>query len=166
MRRFGLIVAVLTAATMAFTMTSSPAGAVPYGGSGIVVSDASPSAGGSVTVTGSGFAPNSDVDLFILSTPVLLGTFKADASGVVTAVVALPNGLTGDHTLRLVGVAPSQDALSLEKAIKIGPTGAGALPTTGSDTWGTARTALIVLITGGALGTLAMVRRRTSRARG
>jgi len=160
MRRFGLIVAVLTAATMAFTMTS------PYGGSGIVVSDASPSAGGSVTVTGSGFAPNSDVDLFILSTPVLLGTFKADASGVVTAVVALPNGLTGDHTLRLVGVAPSQDALSLEKAIKIGPTGAGALPTTGSDTWGTARTALIVLITGGALGTLAMVRRRTSRARG
>jgi hypothetical protein len=61
-------------------------------------------AGEELTLSYSGFQPAEEVTLVMRSTPVTLGTFTADMSGVVTATVTVP-GSTGEgaHTLALSG---------------------------------------------------------------
>ena len=58
--------------------------------------------------SGDGFAPNSNVKLFIFSTPTDLGTFSTDARGSFEAAVAVPDSLaSGLHTLQVVGYSPT-----------------------------------------------------------
>ena len=59
-------------------------------------------AGGSVTATYSGFVPFESVQLIVASTPSVIATGTADATGSVTIAGNLPSGLTdGVHTLSL-----------------------------------------------------------------
>ena len=59
-------------------------------------------AGGSVTATYSGFVPFESVQLIVASTPTVIATGTADATGSVTIAGNLPSGLTdGVHTLSL-----------------------------------------------------------------
>jgi hypothetical protein len=63
-----------------------------------------------------GFQPNEVVTLVLHSTPTALGTFTADANGVVTAEFTLPAGTAlGQHTLTYDGSLGShfEDALTL-----------------------------------------------------
>jgi hypothetical protein len=61
-------------------------------------------AGGTVTVTASGFAAGETVQVWLYSSPVFLGRVVADAAGVVTTTVTIPAGLAaGAHSLVLVG---------------------------------------------------------------
>ena len=61
-------------------------------------------AGDDVTLSYSGFQPGEQVTLVMRSTPVELGTFTADAAGVVTATVTLPaSAEAGSHTLTFSG---------------------------------------------------------------
>ena len=52
---------------------------------GATASAASVIAGGSVTISGVGFAPGETVDVTLSSTPVALGSFTADDAGAVEA---------------------------------------------------------------------------------
>ncbi|MGD0748262.1 MAG: IPT/TIG domain-containing protein [Acidimicrobiales bacterium] len=62
------------------------------------------SPGGTVNVTGSGFAVGESVDISVHSTPVLLKTVTASASGGVDTTVTLPPDLPdGSHQIVLVG---------------------------------------------------------------
>jgi hypothetical protein len=64
--------------------------------------------GQQVTQVLKGFKPNEKVTLVLHSTPVTLGTFTADANGVVTATYTLPAGTTlATHTLAFDGDAGS-----------------------------------------------------------
>jgi hypothetical protein len=55
-----------------------------------------------------GFKPNESVTLVLHSTPVTLGTFPADANGVVTATFTLPADMAlGTHTLAFDGTLGS-----------------------------------------------------------
>ena len=57
--------------------------------------------------TGSGFKPNSDVHVYIFSTPILLGILHTDANGNFVGDLPLPAGLNvGDHTVQVDGYAP------------------------------------------------------------
>jgi LPXTG-motif cell wall-anchored protein len=59
-------------------------------------------AGGSITATYSGFVPFESVQLIVASTPSVIATGTADATGSVTIAGNLPSGLTdGVHTLSL-----------------------------------------------------------------
>jgi len=59
--------------------------------------------GETLTVTVAGFTPNTDVEVYMHSTPVLLGTFRSNAAGVVTATVTIPaNAPAGSHTIVFV----------------------------------------------------------------
>ena len=59
--------------------------------------------GETFTVTVAGFTPNTDVEIYLHSTPVLLGTFRSNAAGVVTATVTIPaNAPAGSHTIVFV----------------------------------------------------------------
>jgi hypothetical protein len=70
-------------------------------------------AGGSVTVTASGFTPGEQVQLVLYSEPVLIGNFSADAAGAVSIAFTLPEDLRpGTHTVRLAGWSSSHVAVA------------------------------------------------------
>ncbi|WP_164704306.1 hypothetical protein [Blastococcus litoris] len=62
-------------------------------------------AGQQLTLTGSGYAPGSLVDLYVYSTPQKIGSVTADSSGRFSAQVTLPAGLAaGKHSLVATGL--------------------------------------------------------------
>jgi hexosaminidase len=88
--------------------------------------------GGTMVITGGGFAPGSTGTGVLYSDPVVLGRAPASAAGTITMTVRIPSNLTaGVHTLQLVGVDPSGARRVLSSQIRI--TAAGGLPRTGSD---------------------------------
>lgn len=73
---------------------------------GIALSTVTAQPGDIVTVTGGGFAPNSEVVITIESTPQVLGIVNADPTGAVSASVGIPTSIAeGVHTIKLTGQA-------------------------------------------------------------
>ena len=63
--------------------------------------------GNTVTTSGSGFKPFSQVDIWVYSTPTWLGAVTTDAFGNFTTTVPMPNALPeGDHTFQALGQTP------------------------------------------------------------
>jgi hypothetical protein len=152
-----LLAAVCLTSTL---VAAQSAHAAPYGGSQIDVSNKTPPVNGDLKVIGKGFAPNSNVDVFFLSTPVLLGTFASDAVGTLTTTVRLPPGATGSHTIRLVGVTPNQAPLVLEAPITVRT--ATDIPDTGSNVSTIARYGLTAIAIGACLLLITAKRRRAT----
>jgi hypothetical protein len=64
--------------------------------------------GRTIQISAEGFAAQSDVEVWVNSTPVLLGTVTTDAVGTFTQTFDLPAGIeVGDHILTLSGTAQS-----------------------------------------------------------
>ncbi|MDM7855510.1 hypothetical protein [Cellulomonas alba] len=62
--------------------------------------------GDSITVTGTGVQPHATVKIVLHSTPVTLGTVKADASGAFSATVVIPGSTpAGAHTIVVTATA-------------------------------------------------------------
>jgi hypothetical protein len=79
----------------------------------------------------SGFAANSNVNAWLFSTPLLLGTVTADAAGEVSAELLLPDGVaSGTHRAAVIGTNGSGDDVSLTIGIVIG-SASGGVSTTG-----------------------------------
>lgn len=117
--------------------------------------------GGTVEVTGRGFAAGELVTLTLYSDPVRLAEVSADGSGAFRTTVTIPaNTVVGRHTLVAEGTASglrAEGALTVTTAAATGDGLAG--------TGGTAPIALIVLMLGLlATGGLLVVRRRRSEA--
>ncbi|MEY2470633.1 MAG: hypothetical protein QOF21_3331, partial [Actinomycetota bacterium] len=92
----------VTASTTTSSTTSStiPESAPPANGPA-QASTTTVTPGGTLTTSGGGFAPNSNVNAVIYSSPVLLKSATADALGNVTMTVTLPSNLaTGTHQLQ------------------------------------------------------------------
>jgi hypothetical protein len=100
-------------------------------------------AGGSVTVTASGFTAAEQVQLVLYSEPVLIGNFTAGPDGAVSITFTLPEDLRpGTHTVRLAGWSSSHVAVA---ELLVGtPAGAVVAADGGVPTW--------VWWVGGALG--------------
>ena len=112
-------------------------------------------AGDSITVTGEGFAPGEEVQLWFLSSPVLLATVTADAAGTFSTDVTIPADATaGTHHLEVRSA--SSETVSSE--VKV----AAVLAATGWDGTWTAATAATLLALGGAM----VLARRRIGARG
>jgi hypothetical protein len=70
----------------------------------LLTGDRPVTAGARLALSYAGFQPGERVRVVLHSTPVRLGTFVADATGIVTAPVAVPATLeAGAHTLTLTG---------------------------------------------------------------
>ncbi len=78
-----------------------------------------PLAGGTVTVAGSGFALDSNVYVTFESTPLLLATATADASGDFSVDVTIPYSSSGQHTLVATGLDPQGSARVLTSIIQV-----------------------------------------------
>jgi len=67
-------------------------------------------AGGSLTITDAGWAPNSKVDIELHSDPVSLGSAQADGKGVIKTTVVIPADTDpGQHQIVLTGTGPNGD---------------------------------------------------------
>jgi len=92
-----------------------------------------PDAGETITISGTGFAPNSEVTVVIYSTPQTLGTAVTDQAGAFSKAVTIPAGLSGSHTVTSMGVAPdgTERVLSLAVTVTGTTTGTGGTGGTG-----------------------------------
>ena len=132
------------------TDVACPGGGSP-GSPSIAVSAGQVVAGGSVTVTASGFDPGETVDATLHSTPRPLGSFQADASGRVVAVVTIPTDLEpGMHRIELVG-RRSGVRVSVPIEVTAPPAAPGELPRTGSSSIPVAAGGLALVAVGVAL---------------
>lgn len=156
-------------AIAASVLVPAVAAAAPYSNGAISVSDTTPPPGGSVDVVASGFRPNSDVDIFFRSTPLLLASTVADGAGEVMATVAIPSTASGQHRIEVVGSAPDGSPRSVSVTVTVDTGGNETapfdlLPTTGTGTAPTVMIAIVAALVGVALLIGTRVRRRARSA--
>ncbi|GAA4167864.1 beta strand repeat-containing protein [Gryllotalpicola koreensis] len=83
--------------------------------------------GDTITVSGTGFAALSAVQLAVYSTPALLTTATTDASGAFTATVTVPDSLAdGAHTMVALGSTPAGAERTLGARFTIPAAAAGS----------------------------------------
>jgi hypothetical protein len=132
----------IAAVAMAATLSMAGGAMAQYGGSGLSVSSTTVEPGGSVALSGGGFAPNADVTITLESDPVTLERTTADSSGFLEETVKIPSGTPpGTHTLKASGraegggtqVLSTQIVLRAAGGATAGGGGGGALPFTGTD---------------------------------
>jgi alpha-L-fucosidase len=71
------------------------------------VSTSTPTAGGTMTISGDGFAPGASLTIVLHSDPVVLATATADANGAYSATVTIPVETTpGTHQIVVSGLGP------------------------------------------------------------
>lgn len=132
-----------TTAAPTTTTTTTTTTAPPTG----TVSDDNPAPGDDVDITATGFGPNTDSTIFILSTPIQLATATADSNGVVRATVTIPEDIQpGAHTIEVRGV----DSNETPRTVSIPITVAGEVT-------GTTAAAQPLAATGSGLSTLVLV---------
>lgn len=120
--------------------------------------------GAKITKVIAGFQPHEVVTLTLHSTPVVLGTFTADAAGVVTATFTLPAGTAaGEHHLVFEGDEGTHFVTALTVAAAAAPVASGSeLAYTGADI-AVPLVGGIVLVAAGA-GAVVVGRRRKTEA--
>jgi LPXTG-motif cell wall-anchored protein len=120
--------------------TKSPKPSDNGHGQKMALSKSTVAPGESVRVSSSGWKPRSSVRIELHSSPVLLGTFRADGAGTISASVTIPtNTPGGHHTLVAYGVDPAGKSASVSARIDV--TGGGKavnastvpLPRTGAE---------------------------------
>lgn len=85
--------------------------------------------GNTVTTSGTGFKPFSQVDVYVYSTPTWLGAVMTDEFGNFTTTLPMPGSLPeGDHTFQAKGVTPENTARAAEIPITLVPATAVGKP--------------------------------------
>jgi hypothetical protein len=138
--------------------------AVPTQDNGDITGPAGPiskiTAGQKITLQGTGFAPNSTVQLLVYSSPVSLGTVVTDENGSFSVEVTVPANLAnGTHHLVATGVDANGNVRNLVIAVTVSG-GVATLATTGFDAVPVAVGGGLVLLTGA--GLLVGARRRSN----
>ena len=71
------------------------------------MSTTTPTAGGTMTISGGGFAPGASLTIVLHSDPVVLATATADPNGAYSVTVTIPAGTTpGTHQIVVSGLGP------------------------------------------------------------
>ncbi|MGZ5385251.1 MAG: hypothetical protein ACXWH0_14880 [Acidimicrobiia bacterium] len=97
----------------------------------LAVSQVTPTAGGPVTISGSGFAPLSPVQITIESSPVLLSTITADSTGAFATQVTIPASFAGAHTIFAIGTDSTGSVRVLAAPVSVVGVGPpGEIPST------------------------------------
>jgi titin len=86
-----------------------------------------PDPGETITISGTGFAPNSEVTIVIYSSPHSLGTVMTDQAGAFSKAVTIPSNLSGSHTITSMGIDPD----GASRVLALGVTIAGSTTTGG-----------------------------------
>lgn len=145
-----------TAASPSPSPSQSPTTSPPA--SGITTDSDTTTPGATVHVTAWGFEPGASVNVYLHSTPVLLGTFTADGRGWIDVHVTLPAGTAaGSHQIEATGPGPDGAAVSVAHVIQVAApaatapdtaTGSGGGPGQGGGDGGALQIALLSLLPG------------------
>ena len=109
----GSIPGVLSVSMKATDSESSP---LPISKNGSLLVNRS----GLVAVEGEGLKSGSEVEVWLRSTPVLLGRLTTSEGGEFTGSLRLPDNISaGQHTINLVGVLPSGESVTLALGIEV-----------------------------------------------
>lgn len=66
--------------------------------------------GQSLSVEGDGYLRRSTVDIYVMSTPILVGSATTDATGAFSTSVTIPDSMTlGTHTIQVIGTNPGSE---------------------------------------------------------
>ncbi|GAB3830399.1 fibronectin type III domain-containing protein [Dactylosporangium cerinum] len=132
-------------------------------------SDDKPTApGATITLKGSGYAPNSTVELIVYSSPVSLGTVVTDDKGEFSVDVVVPPSLpVGDHTRAAVGADKDGNVRAMRLDVTVAPAAPATpatpatppLAVTGAATAVTAEAGLLMLLLGAGLVRASRTRR-------
>jgi hypothetical protein len=121
----------------------TPPASVPSSAGKLTAPSTSLTANQSVTLSGSGYAADTPIQIVVYSTPQVLKTVTTDGTGAFSTSVTLPAGLTGSHTLVAGGVGPD----GVYRYLTLSVTAAG-LPVTGAAVPKLVAAALAVLAVG------------------
>ena len=129
--------------------------------------------GATLTIRGTGYAPNSEVALVVYSAPVSLGTVVTDIFGEFSTEVVVPATLAGEHTIAAIGADPRGNPRAMRLDITVAadnpavPTPAPTSPDlalTGAAAAGTASLGLLMVFSGAIMvGAVRFGRRREER---
>jgi LPXTG-motif cell wall-anchored protein len=112
-------------------------------------------AGGSITITGTGFTPTTTFSVVLHSAPVTLGSVTTTLAGAFSTVITIPEDTAvGTHT---VFVGDTASATLEVRAVSV-PAALPTLPTTGQDITSPLMLAMLLLAIG--LGVFRLSRRR------
>jgi len=118
--------------------------------------------GGYVLVAGQGFKPGSTADVWLFSTPVLLGVPTVLSDGTFSAMLALPSDTpVGQHTIQINGVTADSETISASLGVRV-VSARSTLAFTGADV----RLFPAALLMGLGVALLAAARGRARRSRG
>jgi hypothetical protein len=129
------------------------------------VNDTTPAAGQKIVRTLTGFKPYEVVTLTMHSTPVVLGTFTADANGVVLAEYTVPAGTpAGAHTFVFEGNMGTyfQETITVAAAAALATTSGDSLAYTGASVALPLGIGAALVLAGG--GAMVATRRRNTAA--
>jgi titin len=137
--------------------------------------DSTTAPGATITLKGSGYAPNSTVELIVYSSPVSLGTVLTDGKGEFSVDVVVPPSLpVGDHTLAAVGADKDGNVRAMRLDVTVAPavpatpttpTTSPPLAITGTATVDQAELGLLMLLIGAGLVRASRTRRWHPRHR-
>jgi hypothetical protein len=157
----GSAVTVCAAALLFVGIAGSSSAAYPVQTGPLAVTSGNLAPGETATLAGGGFAPGAPVTVSVYSTPVLLATTTADATGAIRVTVTLPADLAaGQHHVEAVGPAPGGGTNTLTVAFTVTGSSGGALSNTGFPGILALSAAGILLIAGGLLVFAGRRRRR------
>lgn len=89
--------------------------------------------GGYVLVQGQGFEPGSTADVWLFSTPVLIGAPTVASDGTLSAMLPIPAGIpAGQHTLQVNGITAGSQTVSASMGLRVA-TARSTLASTGTD---------------------------------
>jgi titin len=117
-----------------------------------------------ITIRGSGYAPNSTVEIILYSSPVSLGSVVTDDNGEFSIDVALPPGVAGSHSLVALGADPFGNVRAMRLDVTVAPTSTG-MPTTGGAPVEPALFGLLLVLIGAALMRVSRGRSRYGTSR-
>ena len=76
--------------------------------------------GAEIKISADGFLPNSEVSVYVFSTPILLGKVITDSEGRYSASLASPPGLkAGSHTVQLIGYLKDESLATLSVPVLV-----------------------------------------------
>lgn len=147
------------------TPTTEPTGgATPAPANPVAFGQSEVAPGATQTATAGGFTPGETVSAVMHSDPVSVGTFVADAEGVVSAQFIVPaNTPAGEHRLVLTGQTSSLVAEGTFAVAAASPAAVfGALASTGTDANRWFLSGLVLLVAGAGLAGTSWFLRRSA----
>jgi len=156
------VLVVVVGSTYATAQTSEPVSTGPLTAPAV---SGGVERGEEVRLSGAGYAPGASIDITIESTPRLLTTVTAGATGAFSVIVEIPAGFpAGSHTLKATGADPTGGLRVLSVPVTVEPatgqsSGSGSLVRTGSNT-----TLLVGVGVAAIAGGSALLRARRRRA--